>query len=133
MKPRKTDTPCPIIADGPQLKHCKQKLGRDQIGALIPFEQLSNQGQQRRLRALAFKALSQYDLPSHSLSALLHRENTTFRVDLAAGERMVLRISKPGAALAAVRSEAIWLQSLSRHTDLVTPRPLPDRNGDLAS
>lgn len=96
---------------------------RGQKRSLKPFDQLSNRGQQRRLRTLAQQALARYDLPPHSLHALLHRENTTFRVDLASGERLVLRISKPSARLAAVHSETLWLQSLRRHTDLIIPDP----------
>lgn len=58
------------------------------------FETLTNAGQLRRLRLLAVAALAAYDLHEPRLTALMHGDNTTFRVDLASGERYVLRIHR---------------------------------------
>jgi Ser/Thr protein kinase RdoA (MazF antagonist) len=98
------------------------------------FDDLSNRGQQRRLRLLAETALAEYGLRRYSLRALLHRENTTFRVDVGAGpktSRWVLRISKPTATAAAVHSELLWLRAIRRDSDLSVPEPVETRGGDL--
>jgi Ser/Thr protein kinase RdoA (MazF antagonist) len=97
-----------------------------------PFEALSMAGQLRRLRRLAFDAVAAYDLYAPRLTALLHGDNTTFRVDLANGERFVLRIHRAaGKTPEIVRSELAWLAALQQEADLVVPSPVPTRSGDL--
>jgi hypothetical protein len=58
------------------------------------FETLTYTGQLRRLRRLVADALAAYDNHEPRLTALAHGDNTTFRDDLAAGERYVLRIHR---------------------------------------
>jgi len=96
-----------------------------------PFEILTNAGQLRRLRQLAVKALRAYDIHEPRLTALLHEDNTTFRVDAANGKRYVLRIHRPLRTVEAVRSEMMWLAALRRETELVVPEPIPTRDGNL--
>ena len=96
-----------------------------------PFEILTNAGQLRRLRRLAVKALRAYDIHEPRLTALLHEDNTTFRVDTANGKRYVLRIHRPLRTVEAVRSEMMWLAALRRETELVVPEPIPTRDGNL--
>lgn len=55
-------------------------------GEMKPFETLTNAGQLRRLRRLAAKALTAYDLDMPHLTALQHEGNSTFRVDTADGK-----------------------------------------------
>jgi len=96
------------------------------------FETLTYAGQLRRLRRLAAKALVAYDIHEPRLTALLHGDNTTFRVDLATGERYVLRIHRSsGKTPEVVRSELAWLAELQQQDDLVAPSPAPTRTGDL--
>jgi Ser/Thr protein kinase RdoA (MazF antagonist) len=79
------------------------------------FETLTHAGQLRRLRRLALAALAAYDIPEPRLTALMHGDNTTFRVDLATGERYVLRIHRSaGKTPEVVRSELAWLAALQQ-------------------
>ena len=64
-----------------------------------PFESLTNGGQLRRLRRLALEALTAYGIHEPHLTALTHHHNTTFRLDLADGERYMLRIQRPARKL----------------------------------
>jgi Ser/Thr protein kinase RdoA (MazF antagonist) len=96
------------------------------------FETLTNAGQLWRLRRLAVAALAAYDLHEPRLTALMHGDNTTFRVDLATGERYVLRIHRSVAKTPeVVRSELLWLAALQQEAELVVPRPVPTRDGEL--
>ena len=58
------------------------------------LEILTFAGQLRRLRQLAIKALTAYDIYEPHLTMLQHEGNTTFRIDLTDGERYVLRVRK---------------------------------------
>jgi hypothetical protein len=62
------------------------------------FETLTYAGQLRRLRRLAADALAPYDIHEPRLTALAHGDNTTFRVDLATGERYVLCIHRSASS-----------------------------------
>jgi Ser/Thr protein kinase RdoA (MazF antagonist) len=96
------------------------------------FETLTKAGQLRRLRRLAADALAQYGLHEPRIAALMHGDNTTFRVDSANGERYVLRIHRSaGKTPEIVRAELAWLVALQQEADLVVPRPVPTRAGDL--
>jgi Ser/Thr protein kinase RdoA (MazF antagonist) len=80
---------------------------------------------------LAVDALAAYSIHEPRLTVLGHADNTTFRVDLATGERFVLRIHRhPLKTPEIVRSELTWLAALQQ-TDLVVPSPVRTRNGDL--
>jgi Ser/Thr protein kinase RdoA (MazF antagonist) len=97
-----------------------------------PFENLTFTGQLRRLRQLALKALTAYDIHEPYLTMLQHEGNTTFRIDLASGERYVLRVHYPALRTKeAVRSEMMWLVALRQETDLIVPEPVQTRDGDL--
>ena len=97
-----------------------------------PFETLGRSGQVRRLARMAQAALAEFSIDDARLIPLKHRENTTFRVDTAAGKRFVLRITQPERhTVAAVRSEMIWLDALNRTTDVIVPQPMPTREGEL--
>ena len=95
------------------------------------FSELTQPGQIRRLRRLAEGALAAYDLPTWEMAAEHHGHNTTFRLDTADG-RYMLRINQPGWRSAAqIRSEALWLAAIRRDTELVVPRPVRNRAGEL--
>lgn len=97
-----------------------------------PFYELKRLGRIRRLRALALAALDAYDLPVAGLRLLNDGWNAIFRVDCTDGAKWVLRISRPGMyGPAEVRSEMMWLDALSRDTDLILPAPLHTRDGEL--
>ena len=99
--------------------------------ALCPIEELTHTGRLRRYRRFASEGLSRYDIRDARLRPLLHAENTTFRVDSADG-RFLFRIHSPGhRTLQQIRSELAWLTELGRSRDLVTPTPVPARNGEV--
>ncbi len=97
-----------------------------------PFAELTRQGQVRRLRPMAHKALEHYDIDVKRVSLLSPEVNTTFRVDTSDGKRYALRINLPGdRTLRQIRSELWWLEALRRDTDLTLSDPLRTREGEL--
>jgi Ser/Thr protein kinase RdoA (MazF antagonist) len=81
---------------------------------------------------LAATALAAYDVDPVRVVALRRGFNTTFRVDTAGGDRLVLRVQRRGGPdPAMVRSEMAWLAALRRDTRLDVPEPVPTRDGDL--
>lgn len=83
---------------------------------------------------LAAAAVAAYDLPADSQPRLLGAgNNTTFEVGGRDGERLVLRVHRPGyRTTAQTRSELTYLLYLWDALDGVTvPRPVRTRDGDL--
>jgi Ser/Thr protein kinase RdoA (MazF antagonist) len=68
-----------------------------------------------------------------TLTFLSHSENTTFLAeDPLAGRRLVLRVQRVGYhSPAEIVSELSWIAALIKDEVIVTPRPLPDSNGQL--
>ena len=96
-----------------------------------PFYELTNTGRARRLRGLALQALAHYDLDVAHLRLITNMYNAIYRVDTASGERVVMRVMRPGERTdAEVDAQAIWLAELSR-AGLGVPRPIPNRDGAL--
>lgn len=96
-----------------------------------PFIELSNAGRARRLRALAQQALAHYHLDVARLRLISNAYNAIFRVDTADGEKLVMRVMRPGERTdAEVDAQALWLAELSR-AGVRVPRPLPNRDGAL--
>jgi Ser/Thr protein kinase RdoA (MazF antagonist) len=81
---------------------------------------------------LATAALTGYDVEPVRIVPLRRGFNTTFRVDTAGGDRLVLRVQRRGGPdPVMVRSEMAWLAALRRDTPLGVPEPVPTRDGDL--
>jgi Ser/Thr protein kinase RdoA (MazF antagonist) len=98
-----------------------------------PYDALTEHGQARRLRRLAFHALQHYDLPVARLRLITNAMNGIFRLDTSTGEKWVMRVSLPagGHSMAHVAAEMDWLAALARETSLSVPRPLAARSGAL--
>jgi Ser/Thr protein kinase RdoA (MazF antagonist) len=96
-----------------------------------PYNTLTEHGQARRLRRLAFQALERYDLEVSRLSLVTNDLNGIFRLDVEGGEKFILRITVPegGHTLDHVAAEMDWLTALARDTRLSVPRPIPARDG----
>ncbi len=99
------------------------------------FYQLTNRGRALRLRRMALAALQHYDLGVKRVRLLSNDLNGIFRVDLEGGRKVVLRISLPeaGHTLPEIRSEMMWLDALSRDTDLGVPTPHANRDEALVT
>lgn len=97
------------------------------------YTTLTTSGQARRLRRLAWNALSFYDLDVTQLRLITNDMNGIFRVDTRDRRKAILRISLPegGHTREHVAAEMDWLAALARDTTLSVPRPLPARDGAL--
>ena len=96
------------------------------------YDDLSIAGKLRRLRNLAAKALTHYDIENPRLVYHGFETNLLYRVTTASGERFVLRLATPGwRTLDDLRAEASWLDALSRETSISAPRIVPARSGEL--
>ncbi|MEO2005243.1 MAG: phosphotransferase [Candidatus Poribacteria bacterium] len=81
------------------------------------------------LRAIAERALTEWDLQGPRLELISISENTVFRVDADAGETYALRIHRPGYhTLAELISEQQWTAALNR-AGIGVPVPLMTRDG----
>jgi Ser/Thr protein kinase RdoA (MazF antagonist) len=97
------------------------------------YSTLTERGQARRLRRLAFEALKQYDLHVSRLRLVTNDFNGIFRLDTRQGEKYILRVTLPegGHDRDHVAAEMAWLEALGRETTLSVPRPVPARDGAL--
>lgn len=82
----------------------------------------------------AAAALPAYGLSPTSPPLLVNRsENATFRVE-AGGRVAALRVHRPGYhSRAAIESELAWAAALRADAGIVTPRPIPARDGRLVT
>ncbi len=84
-------------------------------------------------------ALAQYGLSATRLTPMSSTSNAVFRVGTARGD-FVLRLHHFGEGgiedtewVKYVTSELLWLQALSRDTDLDVPHPLTNQHGELVT
>ena len=99
----------------------------------MSFDSLPPRDQLRLLAETALAATGLWDLPKNLTVTLINlSENATYRVAAPDGRSWALRLhrefyhSEP-----AIRSELLWLQALRRQGVVLTPVPLPGRNGDI--
>src|ERR1700733_4089388 len=86
------------------------------------------------IRSELSATLPRWGMSSHATLAFLsHSENTTFLAeDPRAGRRLVLRVQRIGYhSPAEIVSELSWIAALIADEVIVTPRPLPDCDGQL--
>jgi Ser/Thr protein kinase RdoA (MazF antagonist) len=99
------------------------------------------QHEQNLFNDLARKALSAYELKDCSLVFVQHSDNVTFKVQTPDPAAYLLRLHVPitgamgahGARQTAVNSELLWLEALSRDTDLTLQIPVRNRAGELVT
>jgi Ser/Thr protein kinase RdoA (MazF antagonist) len=97
-----------------------------------PYHTLSNRGKLRRLRQLAQLGLSHYEIQDPQLTYHGFETNLLYRVTTARGEYFMLRLAYPGwRTLLDLQSEALWINALSRDTDIPVPKIKPANSGDL--
>jgi len=97
------------------------------------FDQLDHDAQLAVLLDLAIGATRHYSLPGElSVSLINLSENATFAVQAPDGRRWALRVHRDGYhSRAAIASELAWLQSLRDDRVVVTPVPVPGRDGGI--
>lgn len=101
---------------------------------MIPYQQLTERGQVRRMRQLAEQVLTQYELKVERVAFLARMTNLLYRVDTAGGRRYVLRIySDADSTLAENRTEVFWLNAIRRDTNLRVVTPVLRRDGEYIS
>jgi Ser/Thr protein kinase RdoA (MazF antagonist) len=91
-------------------------------------------GRESDLHALALTVLESYPLSVRRIELLADYTNTLFRVVAEDGAAFVIRVGIAGPVAHpedVIRSEMMWLETLDRETDLVVPRPLRTRDGEL--
>jgi Ser/Thr protein kinase RdoA (MazF antagonist) len=82
----------------------------------------------------ATEALACYRLDVMRRQLLAHTHNTTYRLTMRDGSRAVLKIRPAaGDGAAELLSEMQWLDALSRETELLVPRPIRNRAGELVT
>ena len=93
------------------------------------WDELTEQGQYRRLRSLAVTALESYDLAVRDVSLIGGFTNVVYRVDSAKG-RYALRVDLfQDHTDTNVNIELHWLRALGRDTDLHVVKPVTAADG----
>jgi len=90
---------------------------------------------------VAKDALVEYGLKGYTPIFIRHSDNVTFKVEAPGLGAYLLRIHVPvtramgshGADSGAVNSELLWLEALSRDTDLVLQRPVRNQAGAMVT
>ena len=97
---------------------------------MTSFHELSPAAKLRRLRALAERALAEYDLSDPSIVFHGFETNLMYRVHAGTGQRYMLRLASPGwRTFDDLCSEAMWLDALARDTAIRAPRVIAARDG----
>jgi Ser/Thr protein kinase RdoA (MazF antagonist) len=97
------------------------------------FDTLSFADQLPILLEVARSAMAFYDHGSVASLALINlSENATYRVDTETGATFALRIHRDGySSREEIDSELAWVLALRQQGQVVTPLPLPGRDGEL--
>ncbi len=100
---------------------------------MTDFDHLGHDAQLAILHELATVAARNFALPAGLSVRLINlSENATYAVQAPDGQRWALRIHRAGYhSHAAIASELAWLQSLRESRVVVTPAPVPGRNGEI--
>lgn len=100
---------------------------------MADFDHLDHQAQRAILLDLAIGATRRYRLPAGLSVTLINlSENATYAVQAPDGRRWALRVHRDGYhSRAAIASELAWLQSLRAGGVVVTPVPVPGRDGEI--
>jgi Ser/Thr protein kinase RdoA (MazF antagonist) len=87
----------------------------------------------KHLQILAERALRRYDLPGDARVTLINvSENATYRVEAPDGRKWALRVHREGYhSRTGIASELLWLAALRRDAGVLTPTPVPGRDGEL--
>ena len=96
------------------------------------FEQLTKRGKLIRLKRLAVSALDRYEFDLSNIQPVGLFTNALFRLRTKNGRSYIMRVCTPGWRTETdLISEIMWLQALSRESNIRVPVPQPARNGDF--
>lgn len=100
---------------------------------MTDFDALSQAEQLDALAELAQLATQNYALPGGLTVKFVNlSENATFQITAPDGRRWALRLHRPGYhTRTAIASELAWLQDLRSKRVIITPAPVPGRDGEL--
>jgi Ser/Thr protein kinase RdoA (MazF antagonist) len=104
------------------------------VRAMAGFDDLLHEAKLECLRELAASALANYGLVGASSPVLINlSENATYRIDdPTSGRRFAMRVHREGYhSKNAIASELAWLQALRNDGVVITPIPVPGKDGDL--
>ena len=100
---------------------------------MTDFDRLAHDDQLPVLLDLATTATRHWDLPIGLTVQLINlSENATYAVTAPSGQKWALRIHRDGYhSKETITSELAWLTDLRAKSVVITPRPLPGRNGQI--
>jgi len=98
---------------------------------LKDFATLTPQDQRRRMQTLAQSALAHYDVIVQRCTRVGDSTNLIYRIDSEDGHHFALRLAAPGwRSLSDLQAEALWLEALTRDTDICVPHMVRAKNGE---
>lgn len=99
---------------------------------MTPFSESSYLAQVRRLREMAKLAVARYPIRVAKIEFINHGENATFQVSAYNGRKYLLRIHRDGYhSKEAILEELNWLALLAKRDDLLVPKPVLSKAGQL--
>ena len=106
---------------------------REDAGAIRAYDTLDTDGQVRALRRVALLAAAEFGLEVLGVELVLHAYNTTFRLEVADGRRLALRVNTNSHSTAAnVMAQQAWLHAVRAETDVLVPDPVAAPDGRWA-
>jgi len=97
---------------------------------MTDFYDLNPDAQQERLRRLAIRALSEWDIHEAGLKLIKYRENAVYKIVASDGTPYALRVHRPGYHTdAELRSELHWIAAL-QEAEIDVPSVVPLKNGE---
>jgi Ser/Thr protein kinase RdoA (MazF antagonist) len=97
------------------------------------FDELPHEEKLKRLEQVAHAALPAYGLAADCNVRMINlSENATYRIDTPDKRRFALRVHREGYhSRNAIGSELAWVQALRKASPVITPVPLPGKDGEI--
>ncbi len=92
---------------------------------------MTRRGKLLRLHQLAVRALKHHDLQVAQIALHSFSTNPLYRVNTSTGEQFCLRLASPGWRTESdLQAEALWLQALTRDTNIPVPQVVSTPDGN---
>ena len=106
---------------------------REDSDSIPAYDTLDTGDQVRALRRVALLAATEFGLELRHVELVLHAYNTTFRLDVADGRRLAVRVNTNSHSTPAnVVAQQSWLHAVRAETDVLVPDPVPTPDGRWA-